>query len=76
MTLSAEIYEMNYSCSPGGVDCWEVTIQHYGHSENYSDFKSAGKALDFLLNKYPGRQVNVDITSLSAYNILMEKEEV
>jgi hypothetical protein len=27
MTLTAEIYEMNYACSPGGVDCWEATIQ-------------------------------------------------
>ena len=76
MTLHAEIYEMEYSCSPGGVDCWEVTIQHYGYSENYSDFKSAGQALNYVINKYPGRQISVDVTSLSAYNIMMEREEV
>ena len=73
--LYAHIYEVEYSCSPGGIDCWEITIQGYGTSENYSDFKNAGQALNFLLNKYPGRQLNVDITSLSAYNIRMERED-
>ena len=74
MTLNAEIYEMEYSVSPGGIDCWEITIQGYGYSENYSDFKSAGDAVNFLINKYPGREINIDITSLAAYNILMERE--
>jgi len=74
MTLNAEIYEMEYSVSPGGIDCWEITIRHYGASENYSDFKSAGEAVNFLLDKYPGRKMNIDITSLGAYNILMERE--
>ena len=67
---------MEYSCSPGGVDCWEITIQGYGYSENYSDFKSAGEAVNFLLDKYPARKINLDITSLAAYNILMERENV
>lgn len=74
MTLNAKIYEMEYSCSPGGVDCWEITIQSYGYSENYSDFKTAGDAVNFLLDKYPSREMNLDITSLGAYNILMEME--
>jgi hypothetical protein len=74
MTLNAQIYEMEYSVSPGGTDCWEITIQHYGASENYSEFKTAGDAVNFLLDKYPGREMNLDITSLAAYNILMERE--
>lgn len=74
MTLNAEIYEMEYSCSPGGVDCWEITIQHYGASENYSEFKTAGDAVNYLLDRYPDRELNLDITSLAAYNILMERE--
>jgi hypothetical protein len=74
MTLNAQIYEMEYSVSPGGIDCWEITIQHYGASENYSEFETAGDAVNFLLNKYPGREMNLDITSLAAYNILMERE--
>ena len=74
MTLKAEIYEMEYSVSPGGKDCWEITIQHYGSSENYSEFKSAGDALNYLINRYPGRELEIDVTSLGAYNILMERE--
>jgi len=53
MTLTAEIYEMNYACSPGGVDCWEATIQGYGTSTTVSDFKTAGKALNYVIDKYP-----------------------
>jgi hypothetical protein len=74
MTLKAEIYEMEYSVSPGGKDYWEITVQHYGSSENYSEFKSAGDALNYLINRYPGRELEIDVTSLAAYNIRMERE--
>jgi hypothetical protein len=74
LMLKAEIYEMEYSVSPGGIDCWEITIQHYGSSENYGEFKTAGDAVNYLISRYPGREIQVDITTLSAYNILMERE--
>ena len=41
MTKQVAIYEMEYSCSPGGVDCWEATINGYGTSSTASDFKTA-----------------------------------
>ena len=73
--MKSRIFEMEYSCSPGGIDCWELEVRDsIGYSTNYSDFKTAGEALNFLLDKYPGRELNLDITSLSAYNILMERE--
>ena len=72
--LKASIYEVEYSVSPGGIDCWEVEIDDYGSSRHVSDFDTAGKALDYLISQYPGRIVEVDVTSLSAYNILMERE--
>jgi len=72
--MKVEIYEMEYSVSPGGKDCWEINIQEYGSSKNYSEFKSAGEALDYIINQYPGVELEVDVTSLSAYNILMERE--
>lgn len=75
MTLNADVYEMEYSCSPGGIDCWEITIQEYGSSTNYTDFKSAGAAVNFLLDKYPSREMNLNITSLAAYRILTEVSE-
>jgi len=74
MTLQAYIFEMEYSCSPGGVDCWELEVrENLGCSTNYSDFKTAGEALECLINLYPDVELNVDIISLAAYNKYMER---
>jgi len=71
MTLTVEIYEMNYACSPGGVDCWEATIQEYGTSTTVSDFKTAGKALNYVIDKYPNEVLNLTVMSLPAYEKTM-----
>ena len=71
MTLKVEIYEMNYACSPGGVDCWEATIQGYGTSTTVSDFKTAGKALNYVIDKYPNEVLNLTVMSLPAYEKTM-----
>ena len=71
MTLTVEIYEMNYACSPGGVDCWEATIQGYGNSTTVSDFKTAGKALNYVIDKYPNEVLNLTVMSLPAYEKTM-----
>ena len=67
MTLNIEIYEMNYACSPGGVDCWEATIQGYGTSTTLSDFKTAGDALNYVLDKYPNQELDLNVKSLNWY---------
>lgn len=67
MILNVEIYEMNYAVSPGGVDCWEVTIQRYGSSSTVSDFKTAGEALNWVLDKYPAEMLELTVSSLPAY---------
>jgi len=67
MTLNVEIYEMNYAVSPGGVDCWEATIQGYGTSTTLSDFKTAGDALNYVLDKYPNQELNLNVKSLNWY---------
>ena len=72
MTLTVEIYEMNYSCSPGGVDCWEATINGYGASTTGSDFKTAGEALNWVLDRYPDEMLELTVVSHPAY----EKEFV
>jgi hypothetical protein len=66
--INAQIYEMEYSVSPGGVDCWEATIYGYGYSTNYTDFKSAGEALNFLINEYPEEELNINVMDLKAYH--------
>ena len=67
MTKQVAIYEMEYSCSPGGVDCWEATIQRYGSSSTVSDFKTAGEALNWVLDKYPAEMLELTVSSLPAY---------
>ena len=67
MTKQVEIYEMNYSCSPGGGDCWEATIQGYGNSLTISDFKTAGDALNYVIDKYPNEMLELNVTNLQTY---------
>ena len=67
MTLTVEIYEMNYACSPGGVDCWEATVQMYGSSNTAPDFKTAGQALNWVLDRYPDEVLELIVTSYPAY---------
>ena len=65
--LEIEIYEVDYSVSPGGVNCWEANVQGYGESKCYSDFKSAGEALNHMLLVYPEQELNVNVMSLATY---------
>ena len=67
MTKQVAIYEMEYSCSPGGVDCWEATINGYGTSSTASDFKTAGEALQWVLDRYPERLLELTVISQSYY---------
>ena len=73
--MKSRIFEMEYSCSPGGIDCWELEVRDsIGYSTNYSDFKTAGEALDYLINLYPEVEHKVDIIGLAAYHKSMEME--
>ena len=63
MTLTVEIYEMDYSCSPGGVNCWEVSINEWC----VSGFKTAGDAIQYVLDKYPYDELNLNVKSLNWY---------
>jgi hypothetical protein len=67
MTTTVEIYEMNYSFSPGGVDCWEATIQGYGTSTTFSNFKTAGDALNYAIDKCPDEMLELTVTTLQSY---------
>ena len=70
--LEIEIYEVDYSVSPGGVNCWEANVQGYGESKCYSDFNSAGEALNHMLLVYPEQELNVNVMSLATYFKLEE----
>ena len=73
--MKSRIFEMNYSVSPGGINCWELEVRDsIGFSTTYGDFKSAGEALDYLISQYPAVEHEVDIISLEAYNKSMGDE--
>lgn len=74
---------MEYSVSPGGVDCWELNIEHryndslvYGPGRCVSDFKTAGDAVNWLLDRYPEQMLELTITSLNAYYKDLELERI
>ena len=65
---------MEYSVSPGGVDCWEADVYpSIGKTVNYSGYKTAGDAINHLLSVYPAQRLNVGIFSLEHHNKLMEE---
>lgn len=73
--MRVELFEMDYSVSPGGVNCWEADVYpSMGKSINYSDYKTAGDAINHLLSVYPGRRLNVAIISLEHYNSVTDTE--
>ena len=55
---------------------WEAkAYPKLGHSVIYSDYKTAGDCIDYLLSVYHGERLNVAIFSLEAYNKGLEGEE-
>ena len=66
------IYEVDYSCSPGGVNCWEI-------SNNNGDFITGGfdtarSAFDYLIeNIPPNKRIRLEVHSLAWWH---EKEGV
>jgi hypothetical protein len=72
MTQQVAIYEMNYAVSPGGIDCWEATINGYGTSSTASDFKTAGEALNWVLDRHPDEMLELTVVSQTAYEKEMQ----
>ena len=67
--LEVDVYEVEYSCSPGGVDCWEanIWIENQQEPEWYGEFDTAGEAVNFVLDKYPTSEIQFIIKSLQWY---------
>ena len=71
--MRVDLFEIEYSVSPGGVDCWEAEVYpSIGKTVNYSGYKTAGECIDYLLSEYPGERLNVGIFSLANHHKLME----
>ena len=68
---SINIYEVEYSCSPGGVDCSE--LEENGTDFFQGGFDTAENAISFALLKFNGVELNINIKSLKWYH---SQEEV
>ena len=67
------IYEMEYSCSPGGIDKWEIEERDGDFFQG--DFDTAEDAISFALLKFDGEELNFNIKSLKWNNKQQEEEE-
>ncbi len=64
-----DIYEVEYSCSPGGVDKWEMKERDGEFFQG--DFDTAENAISYALREFDGEELNFNIKSLE----LMRSEE-
>ncbi len=63
--ISLTLREVEYSCSPGGVDTWEL----YSLSENL--LKSSEKfeeITQYVMDNFSGYEIDLNIKSLSWWN--------
>jgi hypothetical protein len=67
------IYEMEYSCSPGGIDKWEIEERDGDFFQG--DFDTAEDAISYALLKFDGEELNLNIKSLKWYHKQEEEEE-
>jgi hypothetical protein len=59
-----DIYEVEYSCSPGGVDKWEIQEREGDFFQG--DFDTAENAISYALLKFDGEELNFNIKSLES----------
>ena len=79
--LKVEIFEVNYSVSPGGIDQWEMIVHlprplkgiNKKETAYFSEFDTLNDALEFLMKHYPTRELSVSIKSLEWYRANEEK---
>ena len=68
-----DIYEVEYSCSPGGVDKWE--IQERDGEFFKGDFDTPERAISYALREFEGKEINLNVKSLITLQS-SEKREV
>jgi hypothetical protein len=66
MAKNINIYEVEYSCSPGGVDKWEV--EEEGSDDLLGSFDTAEEAISYALMDFKGQELNLNIKSLEWYH--------
>ena len=67
-----DIYEVEYSCSPGGVDKWEVQEREGDFFKG--DFDTAEDAISYALYKFDGKEINLNVKSLKTLQTEEKKQ--
>ena len=65
--MNAELYEIDYSVSPGGINMWALDIKHGLGNSSYAEFRNPAQALKWMLNRYPESEINLSVKSLAWY---------
>lgn len=81
--LQVEIFEVDYSVSPGGINQWEMIVHlprplkgiNSKETAYFTEFNTLNEALEFVMNHYPTRELNVNIKSLQWYYANEERIE-
>lgn len=66
--MNAELYEIDYSVSPGGINMWALDIKHSLGNSSYAEFRNPAQALNWMLKRYPESEINLNIRSMGWYN--------
>ena len=66
MAKNINIYEVEYSCSPGGVDKWEMEEVDSDYFKG--GFNTAQEAISYALMDFKGQELNLNIKSLEWYH--------
>jgi len=66
--MNADLYEIDYSVSPGGINMWALDIKHGIGNSSYAEFKTPAQALNWMLNRYPESEIDLNIRSIGWYN--------
>ena len=74
--INVDIYEVEYSVSPGGIDLWEMTIKFPTYTAHFGEFDTATAALEFAMEHLPTSELCVTIKSLDWYHANEEREEL
>ena len=56
------VYEVEYSCSPGGVDKWEIQDREGEFFKG--DFNTPEEAISYALREFEGKEINLNVKSL------------
>lgn len=66
--MNADLYEIDYSVSPNGINMWALDIKHSLGNSSYAEFRTPAQALGWMLKRYPESEIDLNIRSIGWYN--------